>query len=114
MRKFLITTRMPICSTCRNRSSLRRPAEMATISLDAGPALEQSRMNPLCELLGTGDILLDVDVRNKDELLQRVSELLAKRHGLSSAFVLESLRAREALGSTALGYGVAIPHARIG
>ncbi|HKE38496.1 MAG TPA: PTS sugar transporter subunit IIA [Casimicrobiaceae bacterium] len=71
-------------------------------------------MNPLCELLGTEDILLDLDVRNKDELLQRVSELLARRHGLSSAFVLESLKAREALGSTALGYGVAIPHARIG
>jgi nitrogen PTS system EIIA component len=87
---------------------------MATISLDAAPAIERSLMNPLCELLGTEDILLDVDVKNKDELLQRASELLARRHGLSSAFVVEGLRAREALGSTALGHGVAIPHARIG
>jgi len=71
-------------------------------------------MNPLGELLGAEDVLLDLDVRNKNELLRRISEALSRRHGLSSALVLESLQNREALGSTAIGQGVAIPHARIG
>jgi PTS system nitrogen regulatory IIA component len=71
-------------------------------------------MNPLGELLGTQDILLDLEVRDKNELLRRISEALSRRHGLSCALVLESLQTREALGSTAIGQGVAIPHARIG
>lgn len=35
------------------------------------------------------------------------------RHGMNRALVADSLFARERLGSTGLGYGVAIPHGRI-
>ncbi len=70
-------------------------------------------MNPIGELLAPDDIFLDVDVSTKAELLKKVARMLAGRHGLSETQVLESLIAREQLGSTALGHGVAIPHARM-
>jgi PTS system nitrogen regulatory IIA component len=70
-------------------------------------------MNPIGELLSPDDIVLDVDVSTKAELLKKVARMLAGRHGLSEAQVLESLIGREQLGSTALGHGVAIPHARM-
>jgi PTS system nitrogen regulatory IIA component len=70
-------------------------------------------VNPIGELLGPGDIHLDVDVPDKARLLQRIASLLAQRLGLSADEVLASLTARENLGSTGLGHGVAIPHARM-
>jgi len=39
--------------------------------------------------------------------------LFENLHGLSRALVTDSLFARERLGSTGLGHGVAIPHGRI-
>lgn len=70
-------------------------------------------MNPVGELLDVSDIHLDVDVSSKAELLEQLAGWLAGRHGLSKAEVLESLTAREHLGSTGLGHGIAIPHARM-
>ena len=70
-------------------------------------------MNLVGELLGPDDIQLDVDARDSTQLLERVASLLARRAGLSEAAILESLEARERLGSTGLGHGVAIPHARM-
>ena len=46
-------------------------------------------------------------------MLEQIAELLARRHGFPKREVLESLTAREQLGSTGLGHGVAIPHARM-
>jgi PTS system nitrogen regulatory IIA component len=70
-------------------------------------------MNPVGELLRVEDIYLDLDVPDKARLLERIATLLARRHGLSNTQVLESLTSREQLGSTGLGHGVAIPHARM-
>jgi nitrogen PTS system EIIA component len=70
-------------------------------------------VNPVGELLDVSDIHLDVDVSSKAELLEQIAGWLAGRHGLSKTEVLESLNAREQLGSTGLGHGVAIPHARM-
>jgi PTS system nitrogen regulatory IIA component len=70
-------------------------------------------MNALGELLGPEDVRLDVDVSSKVQLLQQVAALLAARHNLSPATLLESLNAREQMGSTGVGHGVAIPHARM-
>lgn len=70
-------------------------------------------MNPLRELLRVEDIQLDLDVHDKADLLERIAALLARRQGLSSAEVREGLDAREQIGSTGLGHGVAIPHARM-
>jgi PTS system nitrogen regulatory IIA component len=70
-------------------------------------------MNPLGELLAPDDVRLDLDLSNKTQLLEQIAALLAARHGLSKTLVLESLTAREQLGSTGVGHGVAIPHARM-
>ena len=70
-------------------------------------------MNPVGELLRVEDIVLNVDVSSKQALLQHIAALLAHRRGLTATEVFDSLAAREELGSTALGHGVAIPHARM-
>ncbi len=70
-------------------------------------------MNPVGEMLRVDDIEVDADVADKDRLLERVAFLLARQSGLSEADILQSLQVREQLGSTALGHGVALPHARM-
>src|SRR5450755_648602 len=70
-------------------------------------------MNPLGEILSLDDVRLDLDVSDKTELLAQIAALLAARHGLSKTVILESLVAREQMGSTGMGHGVAIPHARM-
>jgi PTS system nitrogen regulatory IIA component len=49
----------------------------------------------------------------KKRVFEEVGRLLEKRLGLEPEQVVKSLSAREELGSTGLGQGVAIPHARI-
>jgi PTS system nitrogen regulatory IIA component len=70
-------------------------------------------MNPIGELLAVDDIELDLDVPDKEALLGRIADMLSRHLGLSRAQVLENLTLREQLGSTGLGHGVAIPHARM-
>ena len=69
-------------------------------------------MNLIAELLAPEDILLDVDAPNKMRVFEEAGRLFERRHGLPPAEVVDSLSAREKMGSTALGRGVAIPHAR--
>jgi len=66
------------------------------------------------DLLSPGRILAGVKISSKKRLLELISETLAnKNKQLNSREIFESLCAREHLGSTALGNGVAIPHGRI-
>ena len=50
---------------------------------------------------------------SKKRLLHSISELANAAYGLDAAVVSEALLARESLGPTGVGHGVAIPHARI-
>lgn len=70
-------------------------------------------MNSIGELLATEHILLDLDVSRKEQVFEAAEQLFGGRHGLSRNQVLHALMAREALGSTGLGAGVAVPHARM-
>ena len=66
------------------------------------------------DLLTTDRIYLDVNVRSKKKLLEYLSEVLARGEGDQQVrSIFDSLCARERLGSTALGEGVAIPHGRV-
>jgi PTS system nitrogen regulatory IIA component len=58
-------------------------------------------------------IALDVEARNGREALAAIATLCAEAHDLPPAPLLRALWRREQAGSTALGHGVAIPHARI-
>jgi len=49
---------------------------------------------------------------SKPKVLSKIAQLLADAYGLDVGEVLEGLEAREALGSTGFGRGVAIPHCR--
>ena len=52
------------------------------------------------------------DLVTADTLLDRLGELAARAYDLDARRVSDRLRAREAIGSTGFGRGVAIPHAR--
>lgn len=65
------------------------------------------------ELLDPARVAIGVDLSDKRAVLERMAELIASADPeLSSAVILQSLLARENLGSTGLGHGIAIPHGR--
>jgi PTS system nitrogen regulatory IIA component len=70
-------------------------------------------MNQIAALLPVGNILLDLDVGTKARLFDAVGALFEGSNGLPRRVVVDSLLAREKLGSTGLGQGIAIPHGRI-
>jgi PTS system nitrogen regulatory IIA component len=57
--------------------------------------------------------MLDVDVSSKKRVFEQVGLRFENNHQLARSQVFDSLFAREKLGSTGLGQGVAIPHGRI-
>ena len=66
------------------------------------------------DLLSPDRVLPFVRTSSKKKLLELVSEALVQNdETLNSREVYESLCARERLGSTGLGKGVAIPHGRV-
>ncbi len=68
----------------------------------------------LSEILSPDCIRLDVDATSKKRVLELASQLLAGTdESLSRRGVFDCLIAREKLGSTGLGHGVAIPHGRL-
>ena len=70
-------------------------------------------MNRLSAILPPEQVLVCVDVTSKKRAFEEAGLLFEDRHGMNRALVADSLFARERLGSTGLGYGVAIPHGRI-
>ena len=70
-------------------------------------------MNRISKLLSDRDIVLDVPATSKKRLLEHAALLFENEHRLERNKVFDSLFARERLGSTGLGQGVAIPHGRI-
>ena len=70
-------------------------------------------MNRLSRLLPPTNVVLDLSVTSKKRLFEQVGLLFENNHGIERGKVFDSLFARERLGSTGLGEGVAIPHGRI-
>jgi PTS system nitrogen regulatory IIA component len=70
-------------------------------------------MNLIAPLLSVDTTLLDLSFSSKKKLFEHAADLFAQTHGLKSTDIFTSLFERERLGSTALGYGIAIPHGRI-
>lgn len=70
-------------------------------------------MGVIDDFLQHDRILVDVDVRDKDQLFQIASERLAATCRISAEDILAALVRRERLGSTALGQEVAMPHASV-
>jgi PTS system nitrogen regulatory IIA component len=70
-------------------------------------------MNLVAELLPEAHIVTDLEVTSKKRLFEQIGLLLENSRQVPRAKVFDSLFDRERLGSTGLGYGVAIPHGRI-
>jgi PTS system nitrogen regulatory IIA component len=70
-------------------------------------------MNRLSSILPATQVLVQVDATSKKRAFEEAGLLFENLHGLSRALITDSLFARERLGSTGLGHGVAIPHGRI-
>lgn len=70
-------------------------------------------MNALTNLFSLDCIALDNPAKNRADAFAAAGELFAQRVGIDSNAVVDFLNAREDLGSTALGAGVAIPHGRV-
>ena len=70
-------------------------------------------MNPIAELLPATNVLADLDAGSKSELFAAFARLFENGNGVTRDAVAGSLHAREKLGSTGLGQGIAIPHGRI-
>jgi len=70
-------------------------------------------MNLVAKLLPPSNILLDVDVTSKKRMFEQAGLLFENNQGVARSLVFDSLFARERLGSTGLGQGLAIPHGRI-
>lgn len=65
------------------------------------------------DFLDRGAISLRVKAADKRQTLAVVAEMAARSFGLESGNILDALAEREQAGSTGVGYGVAVPHARI-
>ena len=70
-------------------------------------------MNLVSRLLPLNHVLLDLDVSSKKRLFEQIGLLFENSRQIPRSRVFDSLFDREKLGSTGLGYGVAIPHGRI-
>ena len=70
-------------------------------------------MNRLASILPVAQVLVRVDATSKKRAFEEIGLLFENLHGLNRSLVTDSLFARERLGSTGLGHGVAIPHGRI-
>jgi nitrogen PTS system EIIA component len=97
-----VTARMPECSAFRRASAAQVPQDFPKRGVE-------SVWRSVCPQ----QVALDVDARNKREALAAIASLCAQAHDLPAAPLLRALLRREQAGSTALGHGVAIPHARI-
>ena len=70
-------------------------------------------MNRLSQILPPLQVLVRVEATSKKRAFEEAGLLFENLHGLNRALITDSLFARERLGSTGLGHGVAIPHGRI-
>jgi nitrogen PTS system EIIA component len=70
-------------------------------------------MNQIAKLLSPDNIVVDLDASSKKRVFEQAGLLFENHNGIARAQVFDSLFAREKLGSTGLGQGIAIPHGRI-
>ena len=66
-------------------------------------------MNKICALLNVDNIQLGVDASSKKRVFEQAGLLFEEHQGIARSKVFDSLFARERLGSTGLGDGIAIP-----
>ncbi|MEF9604023.1 PTS sugar transporter subunit IIA [Paracoccus sp. PXZ] len=72
--------------------------------------MKQTVIIRISDLLTPQDIEVNLDVPTKSEALDHLASRASAALGIDKAGILSKLHAREALGSTGVGSGVALPH----
>jgi PTS system nitrogen regulatory IIA component len=67
----------------------------------------------LAEILAERGVLYCTAVQTKDQLFDELAQRAAELTGHPVETIVEAVQAREQLGSTGLGNGIAIPHGKI-
>ena len=68
----------------------------------------------LTDFLTTDRIACDVNAHSKKRALEELSKLISHdQNSISATDIFDCLLSRERLGSTGVGFGVAIPHGRL-
>jgi nitrogen PTS system EIIA component len=70
-------------------------------------------MNRISQLLPVANIMVGLEASSKKRVFEQAGLLFENNQGIARVKVFDSLFARERLGSTGLGDGIAIPHGRI-
>lgn len=70
-------------------------------------------MNLIAPLLPPSNVLVDLEASSKKRVFEQAGLLFENHQGLARSAVYDALFAREKLGSTGLGQGIAIPHGRL-
>ena len=70
-------------------------------------------MNRLATILPASHVLVNVDATSKKRAFEQAGLLFENQDQIARVLVSDNLFARERLGSTGLGHGVAIPHGRV-
>ncbi len=70
-------------------------------------------MTNIAKILPLSNVLLDLEVSSKKRAFEQAGLLFENNCSIARSIVSDNLFARERLGSTGLGHGVAIPHGRI-
>jgi nitrogen PTS system EIIA component len=66
----------------------------------------------LADILSEESVLIGTDISSKRDVLVQLSDKVAELTGHPAADVFDALNDREALGSTGLGNGIAVPHGK--
>jgi PTS system nitrogen regulatory IIA component len=70
-------------------------------------------MNIIGNLLSPENVVLGITATDAKGACEEIASLAARRHHLDEELVFRALWRREQIGSTGIGHGIAIPHARI-
>ena len=70
-------------------------------------------MTVVGELIAANHVIVGLRVADKAQLLQELARRAGAALSLDQRVILDALQARENLGSTGLGKGFALPHARL-
>jgi PTS system nitrogen regulatory IIA component len=70
-------------------------------------------MNQIASLLPLENVVANLDASSKKRVFEQAGILFENQQSVARSAVYDALFAREKLGSTGLGQGIAIPHGRI-
>lgn len=92
---------------------LMHPESPPPVDSSGQPREPDAGQDTIAQLLTEDHVLLGLDVASREALFVQLGNFCEQRYGLPAARVTAGLAAREALGSTGLGQGVAVPHGQI-